>query len=321
MNRSQKGRPDFQRAGGTVPKYDLIILGAGPAGLSAAIYGRRAGLGTLVLECEGPGGQIKNTAEVENWPGTPSISGWDLGESFRAHAAGLGAEFLAAEALGLAETAGGLTVRTNTGDLTAGAVIVATGTRLSRLGVPGEDEFTGRGVSYCAVCDAPFFRGLDIAVVGGGEAAAEEALYLARFAARVFLIHRRDRLRASAVASARLAAEPGVSLLMSRTVTEIIGGPGGVTGLRLRRPAGGPDETLPVSGVFIFIGAVPRSEFVRGFLDLDPLGRILTDRGLAASRPGVFAAGDVRDTDLRQVVTAAADGARAALSAWRHLNG
>ncbi|MDR2934620.1 MAG: FAD-dependent oxidoreductase [Candidatus Adiutrix sp.] len=304
-----------------MPKYDLIILGAGPAGLAAAVYGRRAGLGTLVLEREGPGGQIKNTAEVENWPGTPAISGWDLGESFRAHAAGLGAEFLAAEALGLAETADGLTVRAAAGDLAARAVIVATGTRLSRLGVPGEAEFAGRGVSYCAVCDAPFFRGLEVAVIGGGEAAAEEAVYLARFAARVFLIHRRDRLRASAAAAARAAAEAGVSMVLSRTVKEILGGPEGVTGLRLGRPDGGPDETLPVAGAFIFIGSVPQSEFVRGFLELDGLGRIVTGPGLAASRPGVFAAGDVRDTDLRQVVTAAADGARAALSAWRYLNG
>ena len=305
-----------------MPKYDLIILGAGPAGLAAAIYGRRAGLETLVLEREGPGGQIKNTALVENWPGTPAISGWDLGESFRAHAAGLGAEFLAAEALGLAETPGGLTVRANTGDLEAGAVIVATGTSPGRLGVPGETEFTGRGVSYCAVCDAPFFRGLDVAVVGGGEAAAEEAVYLARFAARVFLIHRRESLRALGPTSARLSAEPKITLLLSRTVEEILGGPEGVTGLRLGRAEGGPAETLPVAGVFIFIGTVPQSGFVRGFLALDRQGRILTDHGsLAASRPGVFAAGDVRDTDLRQVVTAAADGARAALCAWRYLNG
>ena len=304
-----------------MPKHDLIILGAGPAGLSAAIYGRRAGLGVLILDGEGPGGQIRNTAEVENWPGTPGISGWDLGESFRAHAAGLGAEFLAAEALGLAETADGLEVRTNAGNLAAGTVIVATGTRLSRLGVPGEAEFTGRGVSYCAVCDAPFFRGLEVAVIGGGEAAAEEALYLARFAARVFLVHRRDSFRASSGTLARVTAEARISLLRSRTVEEILGGAEGVAGLRLAPPGGGPAETLDVAGVFIFIGSTPRSEFVRGFLDLDPLGRILTGPGLAASRPGVFAAGDVRDTDLRQVVTAAADGARAALSAQHYLNG
>jgi len=302
-----------------LPKYDLIIMGAGPAGLTAAIYGRRAGLGVLVLDPEGAGGQIKNTAEVENWPGTPGISGWDLGESFRAHAAGLGAEFQAAEAAGLAEAAGGLEVRTGSGSLTAGAVVVATGTRLSRLGVPGEAEFTGRGVSYCAVCDAPFFRGQEVAVIGGGEAALEESLYLARFASRVFLVHRRETFRASPGAVARAAAEARISPLMSRTVEEISGGPEGVSGLRLRPPGGGPAETLAVAGVFIFIGAVPRSEFVRGFLDLDPLGRILTGPGLAASRPGVFAAGDVRDTDLRQVVTAAADGARAALGAWHYL--
>ena len=304
-----------------MPKYDLIILGAGPAGLSAAVYGRRAGLGVLVLDPEGAGGQIKNTAEVENWPGTPSISGWDLGENFRAHAAGLGAEFLAAEALGLAEADSGLEVRINGGPLAAGAVIVATGTRLSRLGVPGEAEFTGRGVSYCAVCDAPFFRGLEVAVIGGGEAAVEEALYLARFADRVFLVHRRDSFRASANAVAKALAEARISALMSRTVEEITGGAEGVTGLRLTPSGGGPAETLAVAGVFIFVGAVPRSEFVLGFLDLAPLGRILTGPGLAASRPGVFAAGDVRDTDLRQVVTSAADGARAALSAWHYLNG
>jgi thioredoxin reductase (NADPH) len=303
-----------------VPEYDLIIVGAGPAGLSAAIYGRRSGLEVLLVEREGPGGQIKNTAEVDNWPGTPGISGWDLGESFRAHAAGLGAEFLAAEVLGLAEAAGRLEVRTEAGVFSAGAVIVATGTRLNRLDVPGEAEFTGRGVSYCAVCDAPFFRGLEVAVVGGGEAAVEEALYLARFATRVFLIHRRDGFRATVGAVARMSAEAAVRPLLSRTVEAVEGGPEGVTGLRLRPAGGGPAETLAVSGVFIFVGARPQSEFVRGFLDLDESGRILTGPGLAASRPGVFAAGDVRDTDLRQVVTAAADGARAALSAWHYIS-
>ncbi|MDR3037851.1 MAG: FAD-dependent oxidoreductase [Candidatus Adiutrix sp.] len=301
-------------------KYDLIILGAGPAGLAAAVYARRAGLGVLVVERESAGGQIKLTAAVENWPGTPHISGYDLGESFRAHAAALGAEFLSAAAEGLREESGRRFVATGAGEFEAGAVIVATGAGLSRLKVPGEAEFTGRGVSYCAVCDAPFFRGQAVAVVGGGDSAVEEALYLAGFATRVFLVHRRDRFRAGRRAVEKVLAEAGITPVLSKSVLAIEGDASGVTGLRLRDAAGGREELLNVSGVFIFIGARPRSEFLNGFLELTPGGWIATGPGLAAGRPGFFAAGDVRDTDLRQVVTAAADGARAALSAYHFLN-
>ncbi len=300
--------------------YNLVILGAGPAGLTAAIYGRRAGLNSLVIENETQGGQIRLTNSIENWPGTISISGYDLGENFYTHARSMSVEFLLATVEKLRLEQGRRFVLTSVGELEAEAVIVATGARFNQLGIPGEVEFTGRGVSYCAVCDAPFFRGQTVAVVGGGNAAVEEAEYLTRFTERVFLIHRRTEFRAVRHLVDKVLANNKITPVLAKTVTAIEGNIKGVTRIRLKCVRNGEESSLDVSGVFIFVGIIPRLDFLGDFLKTGPGGWISTDKHLAASQPGFFAAGDVRDTDLRQVVTAVADGARAAINAYRFLN-
>ncbi len=301
-------------------RYDLLIIGAGPAGLTAAIYGRRAGLSTLVLEGETHGGQITLTDTVENWPGTPRVNGFELGNNFHGHAVQTGAEFRTAAVTGIREEGDRRIVATGAGEVEAGAVIVAAGASFRRLGIPGEAEFIGRGVSYCAVCDGPFYRGQAVAVIGGGDTAVEEAGYLTGFADTVHLVHRRDEFRAVRQVVDRALANKKIVPVLRRVPVEILGDSAGVTGLRVRDVLDGRESRLDVTGVFIFVGTEPRSGFLNGFLETAPGGWIVTDRRLATSRPGVFAAGDVRDTDLRQVVTAAADGARAAMSAYHFLN-
>jgi thioredoxin reductase (NADPH) len=300
-------------------QYDLVILGAGPAGLTAALYGCRAGLSVLVVEREAPGGQIVRTGVVENWPGTLSVSGFELGRRFHEHALAQGAEFLSAEVVGLAEDGGRRRVLTRDGELAAGAVIVATGAGFRPLDIPGEAEFTGRGVSYCAVCDAPFYRGRKVAVVGGGNTALEEAAYLAGFAGEVFLVHRRGEFRADARVTEQTLARPQVKPVLHHVAVAVEGSAAGVERLRVRDVRSGAEFDLAVEGLFVSVGTVPHTRFLNGFLETTHGGAIVTDGRLAASRPGFFAAGDVRDTDLRQVVTAAADGARAAMSAYHFL--
>lgn len=301
-------------------KYDLIILGAGPAGLTAAIYARRAGLSTLVIEKESHGGQMKLTDAIENWPGTISVNGFDLGSQFHDQALKLGTEFKSALAEGLRLEHDRRFVLTSAGEIEAGAVIVATGASFRQLGIPGEREFTGRGVSYCAVCDAPFYRGQTVAVVGGGDSAVKEAEYLTRFADKVYLVHRRGEFRAGRYVVEKALANPKIETLLHHVALEISGNQAGVESLRLRDVRSNEEKTLAVAGVFAFVGIAPHSKFLGGLLETSPEGWIVTDHHLSTSRPGIFAAGDVRDTDLRQVITAAADGARAAMSAYHFLS-
>lgn len=300
--------------------YDLIILGAGPAGLTAAIYARRAGLEVLVVEGEARGGQINMTDEVENWPGTAKISGFELGANFSNHAELLGTEFLSATINGLKLEDNRRLVLTSAGEIEAGALIVATGANFSSLGLPGENEFTGRGVSYCAVCDAPFYGGRQVAVIGGGNTAVEEASYLTNFAAQVYLIHRRGEFRASRKAVEKALANKKIVPVLHTVGLSIEGDGSGVHSLKIKDVRNGQESVLSVEGVFIFVGTKPRAEFLNGQLETNQGGWIVTDGQMATSHPGVFAAGDVRDTDLRQVVTAAADGARAALNAYHFLH-
>lgn len=301
-------------------KYDLIILGAGPAGLTAAIYARRAGLSTLVVEKESHGGQMKLTDALENWPGTMSINGFDLGNQFYEQARYLGTEFKSAVVEGLRLEHDRHFVVTSAGEMEAGAVIVATGASFRQLGIPGEHEFTGRGVSYCAVCDGPFYRGLEVAVVGGGDSAVKEAEYLTRFVDKVYLIHRRGEFRAGRYVVDKALANPKIVPMLHHVALEIQGSQAGVEAIRLKEVRSGQEKTLAVAGVFVFVGITPHSKFLGGLLETTPDGWIVTDHHLTTSRPGIFAAGDVRDTDLRQVITAAADGARAAMSAYHYLN-
>lgn len=291
---------------------DLIILGAGAAGLSAAIYAVRAGLSLRLLETSLPGGQILNSPDVDNYPGIPSISGFDFVQNLTAHAAGLGVE-PEFTAVSQADLAGNVKrIRTGREVLESRAVILATGASHRSLGCPGEAEFRGKGVSYCATCDGAFFRGKDVAVVGGGNTALEDALFLANLCRRVYLIHRREEFRAQQAAVAAVRSRENIQLVLGEQV-EKISGDKQVSAVTLKS-----GRELPVSGVFIAVGLAPNTALFEGQLDLDN-GYIRAGEDCHTSLPGVFAAGDVRTKPLRQLITAAADGAVAAVEAGKYL--
>ena len=302
--------------------HALIILGAGPAGLTAAVYARRSGLDMIVLEKGAIGGQITTTSDVENWPGIKQISGFDLAASLQEHAEHLGAEIRVTEIQGLDFSGPRKIVRTDKGELTADAVIVATGARHRHLDVPGEAELTGRGVSYCAVCDGPFFRNEDVVVVGGGDTAVEEAEYLTRFVNKVYLVHRRDKLRAADMLARRALANPKIEPVWDSVVTRI-NGKTGVESVSVRNVKSNEERQITATGAFIFVGNLPNSEVFKGSgLGMDVSGWVIVDQAtLRTNIDGIFAAGDVRETGLRQMITAAADGARAAMSASAYLDG
>ncbi|MEN2996044.1 thioredoxin reductase (NADPH) [Acetomicrobium thermoterrenum DSM 13490] len=300
-------------------KRELVIVGGGPAGLTAAIYGRRAGLDVLVLEKGMAGGQITITAEIENWPGIPMISGEELARAFREHAEKFSPEFREAEVKKVSIEAGKKVVATDKGDIEAEAVIIATGASFRKLGCPGEAEFTGRGVSYCAVCDGAFFEDQVIAVVGGGNTAVEEADYLTRFASKVYIIHRRDSFRADRAVVEKAMANPKIEPVWN-SVVEKIKGTDMVEGIVLKNVKTGETSELPVAGIFVFVGMNPNSDFVKGLVETKDGGWIVTNEMLETSVEGIFAAGDVRDKFLRQVVTAAGDGATAAMAAYSYIS-
>ncbi|MDR3254487.1 MAG: thioredoxin-disulfide reductase [Synergistaceae bacterium] len=301
-------------------KRQLVIIGGGPAGLTAAIYGRRSGLDTLVLENGIWGGQINNTAEIENFPGFKRLDGMELASAMREHAEQFNAEFRDSEVLSLLLDGDEKIVKTDKGDISADAVIIATGASNTKAGCEGESEFTGRGVSFCAVCDGALYQDVPIAVIGGGNTAVEEADYLTQFASRVYIIHRREEFRAGSVAVKRANANPKIEPLLG-WVTEAILGKDIVTGVRIRNLKSGETKELVVEGVFVFVGTKPNVSFLN-----DPAvkrtakGWIVTDEQMETSVEGLFAAGDVRDKFLRQVVTAAGDGATAAMSAYEYIS-
>lgn len=300
-------------------KKELVIIGSGPAGMSAAIYGKRAGIDLVVLEKGQPGGQILITNEVENWPGTIETTGQALADTFRKHAEHLGAEIRRADVQALVPGAKTHVVKTASGDIEAKTVIIATGAYFRRLGCPGEAELTGAGVSYCAVCDGAFFTDVEVAVVGGGNTAVEEAEYLTRFASKVYIIHRRNEFRADKLVVERALANPKIQPVWD-SVVESINGTDLVEGVTLKNVKTGELSNLPVEGVFMFVGTLPNISYLSGDQPArDDGGWIKTDCKMATSVPGIFAAGDVRDTPLRQVVTAASDGATAAMSAYHHM--
>jgi len=300
--------------------YDVIIIGGGPAGLSAGLYTSRARLATLLIERGIFGGQIANAELVENYPGFPDgISGFELGQLMHQQATKYGLETIATEVIGIELTGQGKMVKTTEGQYLAKAVIIAGGAEPNRLGVPGEEEFVGKGVSYCATCDGPLFKDRVVAVVGGGDSAVEEGVLLTRFASKVILIHRRNQLRASKLLQERAFANPRMEFLWDTVVEEILGDEL-VTGLKLRNVKTDQRSTLEVSGVFIYVGLHPNTDYLRGLLPLDEEGRIFTDERMQTEIPGIFAAGDIRRNSPRQVITAAADGATAALSAERFLS-
>lgn len=299
--------------------YDLIIIGSGPAGLGAAVYGRRAGLSTLVIE-KNPmsGGQVLNTYEVDNYLGLPGMNGFDMGMKFREHAEKMEAKFMEADVSGIEDNGDYKTVLTSEGELQGRSVIIASGATHSHLGVPGEEELSGMGVSYCATCDGAFFRGKDVAVVGGGDVAVEDAIFLARICRKVYLIHRRDSLRAARSLQKAMMAMENVEICWD-SVVESINGEDGVTDISVRSKKTGELGKLEVQGVFIAVGIRPNSEPFVGNIAADERGYLIAGEDCATSMPGVFAAGDIRTKKLRQIVTAVADGANAVEGAQEFL--
>ncbi|HXV91513.1 MAG TPA: thioredoxin-disulfide reductase [Gemmatimonadales bacterium] len=302
--------------------YDVIIVGAGPAGLCAAMYAGRGMLRALTIERGAPGGELLNTDLVEDYIGFESIKGWELAQKFTAHAQKFGAEIVTDTVQQVRKVAdGGFEVSTDGGKVyRAPAVIVTAGGTPVKLGVPGEQEYAGRGVSYCAVCDGAFFKGEVLAVVGGGDAAVEEADYLTRYASKVYIVHRRDQLRASPILQQRAFANPKIEMAWNKRVTEITGGERGVQQLVLEDTVTGAPSTLPVGGVFVFVGFRPNSGIVEGHFRHDAGGYFVTDDRMMTSIDGLFAAGDVRAQLTRQVTTAVGDATTAAIAVEKYLS-
>ena len=299
--------------------YDIIIIGSGPAGLSAAIYAQRACLDTIVIEKNGiSGGQVLNTWEVDNYPGFPGVTGFELSRQFREHANKLGARVVQDEVVQVELSGNVKKVVCEEETYEARCVILASGAHHRTLEVPGEEELRGAGVSYCATCDGAFFRGRTVAVVGGGDAALEDAIFLARMCEKVYIVHRRDKLRGAKRLQERLQALENIEFVWN-SETVAIEGNAQVEALRLRQTKTGEEKRLDVDGVFIAVGIAPESELYAGQLELDEQGYIRADESGQTSVPGVFAAGDVRTKALRQILTAASDGANCVASAGRYL--
>lgn len=300
--------------------YQVIIIGGGPAGLTAGLYCARSKLNTLLVERGGIGGQITYADRVENYPGFPQgISGIELGQLMHQQATAYGLQTLLAEVTSLVPNQLHNLVSTSEGKFVAESVIIASGSQFRKLRVPGEAELLGKGVSYCATCDGPLFRDKAVAVIGGGDAALTEALYLSKFASKVLVIHRRNQLRASKILQEKAMVEPKIEFIW-HTVVAQIEGDGVVRQLRLKKTKDVTIATLPVAGVFVAIGLEPNTSYLKGILPLDKGGYLITNEVMETEIPGVLAAGDVRHNSARQAITAAGDGATAALSAERFLN-
>ena len=298
--------------------YDVAIVGAGPAGMTAAVYTSRANMKTLLIERGIPGGQMANTEDVENYPGYDHILGPDLSNKMFEHAQKFGAEYVYGDVTAVEDHGHFKRIQTLDGHYDARALIIASGAEARKLGVPGEDRLSGRGVSWCAICDGAFFKDRDLVVVGGGDSAVEEAVYLTRFAKKVTVVHRRDAFRAQKILQERLFANEKIDVIWNHVVDEIVGEKR-VEGVVVRDVQSGEKKTLSVQGVFIYVGMDPLS---KPFLDLgitNDAGYIVTDELMRTRIPGIFAAGDVREKTLRQIVTATGDGAIAANSAQQYV--
>lgn len=302
-------------------KKEIVIIGGGPAGLSAGIYASRANMNTILIERGLPGGLVVTTESIENYPGFSSgIGGPELMVQMESQARRFGLNIISSHVDSLKHVGNEFIIKTDGGDIAAGAVIIATGAQPQLLNVKGEEGLTGRGVSYCATCDGAFFRGKRVAVVGGGDAAVEEALFLTKFAEKVFVIHRRGELRATRVVQQKAFDNKKIEFIWHSVVSEIEG-TGLVSGVLVKDVRNGEKTLLDVDGVFIYVGYRPNSSLVKELVQLDEKGYIITDDNMATSVPGLFAAGDVRQKLLRQVVTAVADGAIAAVAAEKFLEG
>jgi thioredoxin reductase (NADPH) len=299
--------------------YDVIIIGSGPSGYTAAIYAARANLSVLMFQGYEVGGQLMQTSEVENYPGfEEGILGPDMMEKFEAQARRFGTEMLSEDVTAVDFSKRPFTLTTDSGEYQARAVIISTGASAKWLGLPSETRLKGRGVSACATCDGFFFKGKDVAVIGGGDTAMEEAIFLTRYSEHVTVIHRRNSLRASKIMQDRAFKNPRISFIWDSEVTEVLG-EDEVSGVRLRNRATGEESVLPVQGLFLAIGHKPNTDLFKGVIEMDKAGYIIPAELTMTNIPGVFAAGDVTDHRYRQAVTAAGDGCRAAIDAERWL--
>ena len=299
--------------------YEIVIIGGGPAGLTAGIYGSRSKRDTLIIEKLLPGGQVGLTDLVENYPGFPDgIDGPDLVKRMEEQAKKFGTEILTDEIIDISLTGDVKEIVGRNGVYKAKTVIIASGAEPRKLGVPGEKEFTGKGVSYCATCDGAFFEGQEIAVVGGGDTAVQEAIYLTQFAKKVTIIHRRDKLRASKILQERAFKNEKIEFLWDSVVTEIIGDKR-VEKIKVKNVKTKEESIIEKNGIFIYIGLVPNTDYLKGKIKLSEDGYIITDENMKTDIEGVYAAGDIRKKSLRQIVTAVADGAQAAMSAVEYL--
>ncbi len=299
--------------------YDIIIVGAGPAGMTAAIYGQRAGKSTLMIDKAGYGGNIITTPSVENYPGLKNVSGAEFAQALYEQAESFGAEYKSAEVTGITDAAGVKTVHTDAGDFDAKAVIIATGQVNRKLGLEHEEQLVGSGVSFCATCDGMFFRGRDVAVIGGGNTALEDAEYLAGVANKVYLVHRRDKFRGEQKTVDRLEKLENVEFVLNSSPVRFLG-EGPITGLVIKDNLTGEERELKVQGVFEAVGQMPQNANFADITDLDGAGYISATEACETGRPGIFVAGDCRTKKVRQLDTAAADGTVAALAASEYIN-
>lgn len=301
-------------------EYDLAVIGAGPGGMTAAIYGARANLKVAMIDRGVYGGQMNNTAEVENYPGFSSILGPELGEKMYKSATEQGVEFVYGDVQKIELDGQKRIVRMDPEDIVAKAVIIATGSTHRKLGIPGEEEYSGRGVSYCAVCDGAFFKDENVAVVGGGDSAVSEGLYLANLAKNVDVIHRRDQLRAEKVLQNRAFKNPKMKFTWDSVPVEIVGDDNKVTGIKVHNKKTEEDKIIPASGVFIYIGNLPNSEPFKDLEITDEHGWIVTDDQMKTAVAGIYAVGDVRQKQLRQIVTAVGEGGIAGQNAFEYIS-
>ena len=299
--------------------YDVVIAGAGPAGMTAAVYTSRADLSTLMIERGVPGGQMANTEEVENYPGFDSILGPDLSTKMFDHAKKFGAEYAYGDIKEIIDGEEYKTIVIGTKEYKARAVIISTGAEYKKLGAPGEKELGGRGVSYCAVCDGAFFRGKELFVIGGGDAAVEEGVYLTRFASKVTIVHRRDELRAQKILQQRAFDNEKIDFVWSHTVKQINEKDGKVGSITLVSTQSGEEQELPADGVFIYVGMVPLSKPFENLGITNENGYIITNDQMETKVAGIYAAGDIREKTLRQIVTATGDGSIAAQAAQHYV--
>ena len=300
--------------------YDLIIIGGGPGGLTAGIYAMRAALKTVLIEVGLPGGQMNNSDSVENWPGDEHVGGAELALKFSQHAKSYGLEVISKEVVALEPGLDFHTVKLASGEsLQAHAVILATGGQPRKLNIPGEEEQYGQGVSYCAVCDGFFFKDKTVVVVGGGDTAVEESLYLAKIVKQLYIVHRRDALRASALLQQRVKAECKIEILWNSVVTKINANDNGVCGVDLRNTQSGEKSELAADGVFVFIGFEPNNQLVPAGTKMNADGYVVTDEKCETNAPGIFVIGDLREKYFRQIVISASDGATAALAAAHYV--